>query len=229
MGRTRKFADKSRSNRIGGLARAKALTPERRREIAIAAAAARINPGRKKAASVSQAPSAGTIAIGPMEYERIGNKDALEKIERRVARLHFLEFGGYRYAVIAGSEEESVAAIQSALISQHIDADLHAYMRGDPSIAGDAMPVDKKSGLRSAQLKRSVEDLGLSVRAYHGMQAAGIRSIGELVQKSETEMLRTKNLGRKTLDEIQKILSRMGLAFGMSPDATQGAGNEAQV
>jgi len=68
-------------------------------------------------------------------------------------------------------------------------------------------------------LNRSVEELELSVRSYNCLKNANIQTIGELVQKSEAEMLRTKNFGRKSLNEIKEILGNMGLALGMRMDA----------
>jgi DNA-directed RNA polymerase subunit alpha len=68
-------------------------------------------------------------------------------------------------------------------------------------------------------LNRSVEELELSVRSYNCLKNANIQSIGELVQKTEAEMLRTKNFGRKSLNEIKEILANMGLSLGMRIDA----------
>ncbi len=67
-------------------------------------------------------------------------------------------------------------------------------------------------------LHRSVDELELSVRAYNCLKNANISSIGDLVQKSEQEMLKTKNFGRKSLVEIKEILSEMGLSLGMKPE-----------
>ncbi|HKV41848.1 MAG TPA: DNA-directed RNA polymerase subunit alpha [Blastocatellia bacterium] len=67
-------------------------------------------------------------------------------------------------------------------------------------------------------LDRSVDELELSVRSYNCLKNADIRSIRELVQKSEPEMLKTKNFGRKSLNEIKEILSSMGLRLGMRFD-----------
>ena len=64
-------------------------------------------------------------------------------------------------------------------------------------------------------LLRSVDELDLSVRAENCLQAANIKHIGDLVQKSEGEMLKTKNFGRKSLKEIKELLSEMGLSLGM--------------
>jgi DNA-directed RNA polymerase subunit alpha len=75
--------------------------------------------------------------------------------------------------------------------------------------------VDRDAERMSDNLKRSVEELELSVRSYNCLKNADIKTIGELVQKSEPEMLKTKNFGRKSLNEIKEILAEMGLSFGM--------------
>ena len=67
-------------------------------------------------------------------------------------------------------------------------------------------------------LDKSVEELELSVRSYNCLKNANIRTIRELVQKSEPEMLQTKNFGRKSLNEIKEILLDMGLSLGMHLD-----------
>jgi DNA-directed RNA polymerase subunit alpha len=78
--------------------------------------------------------------------------------------------------------------------------------------------VDRDAERMYENLKRSVEELELSVRSYNCLKNADIKTIGELVQKSEAEMLKTKNFGRKSLNEIKEILSEMGLSFGMKLD-----------
>jgi len=65
------------------------------------------------------------------------------------------------------------------------------------------------------KLSKSVDEMELSVRSYNCLKNANIRTIGELVQKTEAEMLKTKNFGRKSLNEIKEILREMGLDFGM--------------
>jgi len=66
------------------------------------------------------------------------------------------------------------------------------------------------------QLNRSVEELELSVRSYNCLKNADIKLIGDLVTKTEAEMLKTKNFGRKSLNEIKDLLAEMGLSLGMS-------------
>jgi DNA-directed RNA polymerase subunit alpha len=67
-------------------------------------------------------------------------------------------------------------------------------------------------------LDKSVEELELSVRSYNCLKNANIRTIRDLVQKTEAEMLKTKNFGRKSLNEIKEILHTMGLSLGMRLD-----------
>jgi DNA-directed RNA polymerase subunit alpha len=80
--------------------------------------------------------------------------------------------------------------------------------------------VGEEQDTLNEHMSKSVNDLELSVRSANCLQNANIRFIGELVQKTESEMLKTKNFGRKSLKEIKEILGTMGLSFGMMPDAT---------
>ncbi|MDH5542238.1 MAG: DNA-directed RNA polymerase subunit alpha [Nitrospinota bacterium] len=71
-------------------------------------------------------------------------------------------------------------------------------------------------------LNRSVEELELSVRSYNCLQKANIKTIAELVEKTDSEMLKTRNFGRKSLNEIKAILTEMGLRLGMSKEEIEG-------
>jgi DNA-directed RNA polymerase alpha subunit len=75
--------------------------------------------------------------------------------------------------------------------------------------------VDEEKQRIRKLLEKSVEELELSVRSSNCLRAAEIKNLGDLVQKSEVEMLKFRNFGRKSLKEIQDILSEMGLHFGM--------------
>ncbi|MBZ2184636.1 MAG: DNA-directed RNA polymerase subunit alpha [Bryobacter sp.] len=81
-------------------------------------------------------------------------------------------------------------------------------------------PVERAAGQMNEVLNRSVEELELSVRSYNCLKNANIQTIGDLVQKTEAEMLRTKNFGRKSLNEIKEILVGLQLTFGMKIDAS---------
>jgi DNA-directed RNA polymerase subunit alpha len=87
----------------------------------------------------------------------------------------------------------------------------------EPSDMEAATP-EKAAVLRNENLDRSVEELELSVRSYNCLKNANIATIRQLVEKTEPEMLKTKNFGRKSLNEIKEILSAMGLSLGMKFD-----------
>ena len=79
-------------------------------------------------------------------------------------------------------------------------------------------PADRGLTQMNEVLNRSVEELELSVRSYNCLKNANIQTIGDLVQRTEAEMLRTKNFGRKSLNEIKEILGTIGLSLGMKID-----------
>ncbi|MBU2548551.1 MAG: DNA-directed RNA polymerase subunit alpha [Proteobacteria bacterium] len=79
-------------------------------------------------------------------------------------------------------------------------------------------PESKPEQKMNENLFRSVDELELSVRSSNCLKNANIHLIGELVQKTEAEMLKTKNFGRKSLNEIKEILAEMGLSLGMKVD-----------
>ncbi len=80
------------------------------------------------------------------------------------------------------------------------------------------VPQERAAPVYNENLDRSVEELELSVRSYNCLKNANITTIRELVQKTEQEMLKTKNFGRKSLNEIKEILTAMGLSLGMKFD-----------
>lgn len=104
--------------------------------------------------------------------------------------------------------------LAAKLIKDHMS--LFIAFEEQPEVAEEV--VEQVYDPRIEYLGRSVEDLELSVRAYNCLKNANIRTIGELVQRTEAEMLRTKNFGRKSLNEIKEILSSMGLQLGMKVD-----------
>ncbi len=92
------------------------------------------------------------------------------------------------------------------------------FINFEEEIELDGRLDDRGGLLRNDNLNRSVEELELSVRSYNCLKNANIQTIGELVQKTEAEMLKTKNFGRKSLNEIKEILAQMGLSLGMKID-----------
>jgi DNA-directed RNA polymerase subunit alpha len=95
---------------------------------------------------------------------------------------------------------------------------MNIFINFEEEIEAEARSEEGRVLLRNDNLNRSVEELELSVRSYNCLKNANIQTIGELVQKTEAEMLKTKNFGRKSLNEIKEILAQMGLSLGMKID-----------
>jgi len=95
---------------------------------------------------------------------------------------------------------------------------MNIFINFEEELEAQAAGAGDKPEIRNENLNRSVEELELSVRSYNCLKNANIQTIGELVQKTEAEMLKTKNFGRKSLNEIKEILSSMGLGLGMKID-----------
>jgi DNA-directed RNA polymerase subunit alpha len=87
-------------------------------------------------------------------------------------------------------------------------------------------PSESSPSVSNENLDKSVEELELSVRSYNCLKNANIRTLRELVTKTEAEMLKTKNFGRKSLNEIKEILAGMGLSLGMRLDQPAGQAQE---
>jgi DNA-directed RNA polymerase subunit alpha len=110
----------------------------------------------------------------------------------------------------------SVAPVDAvAFAAKIIKEQLSIFINFDETEEPVAEATPMEETKLNENLFRSVDELELSVRSANCLQNANIKSIGDLVQKSEAEMLKTKNFGRKSLKEIKEILSEMGLSLGM--------------
>lgn len=102
-----------------------------------------------------------------------------------------------------------------ALAAKIMKEQLQVFVTFDEAVEPTTQAEEKRSPVLNENLFRSVDDLELSVRSANCLKNANIRFIGELVVRSEAEMLKTKNFGRKSLNEIKEILTEMGLGLGM--------------
>lgn len=109
---------------------------------------------------------------------------------------------------------EDAVALGSKILKDQLSVFLNFEEEPEPVAAAK----EEGSQQFNPNLYRSVEELELSVRSANCLQNANIKYIYELVQKTEAEMLKTKNFGRKSLNEIKEILSEMGLSLGMKLD-----------
>jgi DNA-directed RNA polymerase subunit alpha len=117
---------------------------------------------------------------------------------------------------------QDAVGLASKLLRDHLAIFMN-FEEAEVAVEEEPVAVDDRL---SEHLSRSVEELELSVRSYNCLKNASIRTIGELVQKTEAEMLKTKNFGRKSLNEIKEILSGMGLSLGMKLDNWPQAQNQ---
>jgi DNA-directed RNA polymerase subunit alpha len=109
-------------------------------------------------------------------------------------------------------------SLAAKLVRDHFTIFVGIDEAGDQPFDGGGEPL---SASVNEHLDKSVEELELSVRSYNCLKNANIRTLRELVQKTEGDMLKTKNFGRKSLNEIKDILTTLGLSLGMRLD--QGA------
>ena len=105
-----------------------------------------------------------------------------------------------------------------SLASKILKEQLQIFLTFDESLEPSDEIKSMGNSTLNENLFRSVDDLELSVRSANCLKNANIRYIGELVVRSEAEMLKTKNFGRKSLNEIKEILVEMGLGLGMKID-----------
>jgi len=107
--------------------------------------------------------------------------------------------------------------VAAVLLRDHLAIFVNTETDEAGASAGSDMPQSELDAL----LDTNVDELELSVRSANCLKNAGIRSLRELVQKTEKDMLETKNFGRKSLNEIRDILRPMGLSLGMQLEAAE--------
>jgi DNA-directed RNA polymerase subunit alpha len=112
---------------------------------------------------------------------------------------------------------EDAVAFGSKILKEQLSIFINFDEDAEPQIESDTDEQEKPAF--NDNLYRSVEELELSVRSANCLKNAEILKIYQLVQKTETEMLKTKNFGRKSLNEIKEVLSEMGLSLGMKLDS----------
>ncbi len=115
---------------------------------------------------------------------------------------------------------EEAVSYASKILRDHLDLFIRAEDQQAATTAGADQEGQEAASESDIQrtLDRSIEELELSVRSFNCLEAASIKTIRDLVQKSENEMLKYRNFGRKSLSEIKAVLKEMGLSFNMELD-----------
>jgi len=106
---------------------------------------------------------------------------------------------------------EDAIAYSAKIIKEQISV----FINFDEHILSEAVDGNADGGEINESLYKNIDELELSVRATNCLRSANIALVGELVQRTENDMLKTKNFGRKSLDEIKQVLVDMGLDFGI--------------
>jgi DNA-directed RNA polymerase subunit alpha len=111
---------------------------------------------------------------------------------------------------------EDAVAFGAKIVKEQLTIFINFDEESEPQLLEESADDESKV---NENLYRTVDELELSVRSANCLKNAGIKLIGELVSKTEAEMLKTQNFGRKSLNEIKDILTEMGLTFGMRLDS----------
>lgn len=127
-----------------------------------------------------------------------------------------------------GITPEKAVSDAASIMMEHLD--LFIFVEETDSAEEPAASGKVVSGaLLNDNLLKNIDELELSVRAYNCLKNANIKTIADLVQKTENEMLRTKNFGRRSLNEIKDILSSMGLHLGMRFESAPKGGSDSNA
>jgi DNA-directed RNA polymerase subunit alpha len=107
---------------------------------------------------------------------------------------------------------EETVSLASTLLKDH----LAIFMAAEDSVRGEGAGSGQELSELDSVLSKSLEEFDLSVRTANCLKNASIQTVRDLVSKSENEILEIKNFGKKSLEELQELLSRLGLSFGMT-------------
>jgi DNA-directed RNA polymerase subunit alpha len=144
----------------------------------------------------------------------------VRKVAYVVEQARVGQMTNYDKLILEVWTDGSVTPEDSIAYSAKIIKDqISVFINFDERVSGDASASGAGTGEINEALYKGIDELELSVRATNCLRSANIALVGELVQRSEAEMLKTKNFGRKSLDEIKRVLTDMGLDFGMKLDS----------
>ena len=109
---------------------------------------------------------------------------------------------------------DEAASLAGKILTEH----LMLFINLTDHVQGVEILVEKEESKKEKILEMNIEDLDLSVRSYNCLKRAGINTVDELVQRDEDEMMKVRNLGRKSLEEVQQKLSALGLSLRTSEE-----------
>ena len=143
----------------------------------------------------------------------------VRKVAYSVDQARVGQMTNYDKLILEVSTDGSVTPEDAIAYSAKILKDqLSVFINFDERIANEIQGTSSGAADLNENLFKSIDDLELSVRATNCLKSANIALVGEIVQRHESEMLKTKNFGKKSLDEIKRVLSELNLDFGMKVD-----------
>lgn len=143
----------------------------------------------------------------------------VRKVAYRVEDARVGQMTNYDKLIMDVWTDGSITPDDAVAYSAKIIKDqISVFINFDEHVSGDMGNGAHDSGELNENMFKSIDDLELSVRATNCLRSANISTVWELVQRTEADMLRTKNFGRKSLDEIKSVLLNMGLDFGMKDE-----------
>ena len=143
----------------------------------------------------------------------------VRKVSYTVEQARVGQMTNYDKLIIEVWTDGSVSPEDAIAYSAKILKDqLTVFINFDERISGEAQGSSSGTSDINENLFKSIDELELSVRATNCLKSANISLVGEIVQRQENEMLKTKNFGKKSLDEIRRVLAEMNLDFGMKID-----------
>ena len=177
---------------------------------------AELNVGVSRGYVPAERNKTPTMALGSIPVDALFSP--VRKVNYQVTNARVGQITDYDKLTLEVWTDGSVAPVDAvAFAAKIIKEQLNIWINFEETEEAYPVPGDEEEPLNE-NLFRSVEELELSVRSANCLQNANIQLIGELVQRTEQDMLKTKNFGRKSLKEIKEILSSMNLSLGMKID-----------
>lgn len=160
--------------------------------------------------------NAEEMSFGPQFIPMDSVFSPVRRCTFRVEKTRVGDVTDYDKLIIEVETNGTIAPVDTvAHAAKILNDNLRVFINFEEEEPPPVPEVDERRQKLIENLRRSVDELELSVRSYNCLKNARIRSLADLVQRSETEMLKTRNFGRKSLNEIRDILNTMGLSFGM--------------
>ena len=145
--------------------------------------------------------------------------DIILKVSYSIEQARVGQMTNYDRLILEVWTDGSVTPEDAIAYSAKIIKDqISVFINFDERVTGDLAGSSAGTTEISEKLFMPIDELELSVRATNCLRSANISTVGELVQRTESDMLKTKNFGRKSLDEIKNVLLNMGFDFGMKLD-----------